>query len=184
MGDFKHYITVDGSNFITKAFSTAFEQPVGGEIEVADTDQRHFNLNLFDPHGNPRYKWVDPDIVNVNIPERPSKHHSWNGTDWLPDIPMMKNMLSVFIINKAQAILAMSDYLIIQHRDELEEAVSTTITPAEYQAELAVRRAVRTFIADKLTIVENATTLTEIEDIEDDVNDMEESEAVRLGYKV
>ena len=183
MGDYKHYITVDGSNFITKAFSTAFEQPVGGEIEVADTDKRHFNLNLKGAGGVWRYKWVDPDIVLINVPYKPSKHHSWNGTDWLPDIPMMKNTLSVFIINNAQRILAMSDYKIIRHRDELDEGQPTTITNGEYIVELALRRGVRTFIDSKLTLVENAVTLAEIEDVEDDVNDKGETEAVRLGYK-
>ena len=49
---YKHYITVDGNNNITDAFSTGFRQPQGGEILVADTIERHFNLQIKDDYGN------------------------------------------------------------------------------------------------------------------------------------
>ena len=58
----KHYIRQDGI-FITKAFSTDFEQPIEGDICVNEDGGRHFNLDLMDERGLPIKKYVDGEIL-------------------------------------------------------------------------------------------------------------------------
>ena len=80
-----HYIRLDGDKII-KGFSSAFEQPIKGDILIAKNADRHFILNdvinpsLTDDQGIPLYKYVsgkievrtkveiDADIANIPAP--------------------------------------------------------------------------------------------------------------------
>ena len=80
-----HYIRLDGDKII-KGFSDAFEQPLKGDILIAENADRHFILNdvinppLKDDQGIPLYKYVsgkvevrtqaeiDADIANIPPP--------------------------------------------------------------------------------------------------------------------
>ena len=83
----KHYIRLDGTKII-KGFSSAFEQPVEGDILIAEnTGQRHFILSdtinpaLTDEQGIAKYKYekgkisartkteIDADIAKIPAPE-------------------------------------------------------------------------------------------------------------------
>ena len=61
----KHYIKIDANDFITKVFSTDFEMPEPGDIEVADTDERHFNMDLSTPEGFLKKKWDGTKIIDA-----------------------------------------------------------------------------------------------------------------------
>ena len=54
---YKHYIKIDENDMVTDAFSSAFRQPEGGEILIAETHERHFNLELRDRQGILQYQW-------------------------------------------------------------------------------------------------------------------------------
>ena len=65
--DYKHYIRLDENNLIIKSFSTAFEQPEENDILICETNQRHFNLDLYIYPGVLKYKYIDNQIT-----ERPA----------------------------------------------------------------------------------------------------------------
>lgn len=67
--NYKHYIRLD-NGYIVKAFSSAFEQPQEGDICIAETAERHYNLDLFTMTGAPRYKWVDGQMVETTAEEQ------------------------------------------------------------------------------------------------------------------
>lgn len=57
----KHYIRLDGI-FITKSFSTDFEQPLETDICVNEDGGRHYNLNLYDNEYLYALKYIDGKI--------------------------------------------------------------------------------------------------------------------------
>lgn len=67
---YKHYIRIDENNYVIKAFSNAFEQPLDTDILIAETEERHFNLNLFAINSAPKYKWVDGQMVETTEEEQ------------------------------------------------------------------------------------------------------------------
>lgn len=66
---YSHYIRLDG-NKIIKGFSTAFEEPVEGDILIAEDAQRHFELSgqtnppLTDDDGIPLYKHEKGKVIS------------------------------------------------------------------------------------------------------------------------
>lgn len=62
---YKHYIRIDAKGYVIKAFSDAFEQPQEGDILVAETEERHYNPELFTMVGAPRYKWSEGQMVET-----------------------------------------------------------------------------------------------------------------------
>lgn len=179
---YKHYIIVDENNMITDAFSSAFRQPEGGEILVADTAERHFNLELRDDQEVLQYQWQDPDIVKIDIPIRENDCCDWDGSAWVTNIERMKEMYITYIRVNARKILALSDCTISRYRDEVEEGVTPTITSEEYIIELTYRRGLRTYIDERLSIVENATQMDDVVDIKDDIDGKMADEIERCGY--
>lgn len=67
MDSYKHYIEIDKDNYITKAFSDAFEQPTANSICVAENAGRHFNLDIRNNDGL-RKQWLDNQIVDAPPP--------------------------------------------------------------------------------------------------------------------
>jgi len=60
----KHYIRLNGI-FIIKAFSTAFEQPIDGDICVNEDGGRHYNLNIYNANGLPNLKYINGEILET-----------------------------------------------------------------------------------------------------------------------
>lgn len=179
---YKHYIKVNGNNMITDAFSSAFRQSQGGEILFADTNERHFHLQLKDEQGILQQKWQDPDIVKIDIPVQPHDCCEWDGSDWIPNIEKMKDSYIAYIRTNARKILALSDCSVSRYRDEVEEGVTPTINSEEYIAELAHRRGLRTYIDERLSVVENATQMDDVMDIKNDIDSKMADEIERCGY--
>ena len=46
----KHYIRLNNKNHIIKGFSTAFEQPIGNDILIEETKERHYNPAIILTH--------------------------------------------------------------------------------------------------------------------------------------
>ncbi len=179
---YKHYIKVDENDMIVDAFSSAFRQPEGGEILVADTNERHFNLDLKDNQGILQYQYQDLDILKIDIPMQPHDCCEWNGSAWIPNIEKMKDSYIAYIRTNARKILALSDCSVSRYRDEIEEGVTPTITSEEYTAELTHRRGLRTYIDERLSTVENATQMDDVMDIKNDIDSKMADEIERCGY--
>lgn len=180
--NYKHYIKINGNSMIIDNFSSAFRQPVGGEILVKDTNERHFNLGLYDNQGILQYQWQDPDIVKIDIPIQPEDCCEWDGSEWIPNIEKMKEMYIAYIRTNARKILTLSDCLVSRYRDEIEEGVTPTITSEEYTAELTHRRGLRTYIDERLSTVANATQMNDVMDIKNDIDGKMADEVERCGY--
>lgn len=67
--NYKHYIRVE-NDYVVKAFSSAFELPQEGDICVAETEERHYNPNLFTMTGAPKYKWADGQMIETTSEEQ------------------------------------------------------------------------------------------------------------------
>lgn len=65
MEEYKNYIRVNGNGHIIKSFSTAFEQPIEGDIEIVGSNKRHYNLDLFREDGLPRLKYSGGVIIET-----------------------------------------------------------------------------------------------------------------------
>jgi len=61
--DYKHYIRLNENDLIIKSFSTAFEQPQEGDILICESNERHFNMDLYDDNMIPKYQYIDNQIV-------------------------------------------------------------------------------------------------------------------------
>jgi len=59
MANYKHYVRIDENNKVIKSFSDAFEQPIEGDKLVEESDNRHYNLQLYDENMVLKYKWVE-----------------------------------------------------------------------------------------------------------------------------
>lgn len=69
----QHYIRIDENNNIIHGFSTAFEQPIKGDILLRNTEFRHFyigdfifNPQLLDYPNKPKYKWFNNEIILID----------------------------------------------------------------------------------------------------------------------
>jgi len=62
-----HYIRLkQGTNFIEKSFSTDFENPIPGDILIAErSDERHFNLELMDDDLFFLLKYENGEIIST-----------------------------------------------------------------------------------------------------------------------
>lgn len=56
MADYKHYVRTDSNGYIIKAFSDAFEQPIGTDTFIEE-GERHYNLDLYNEQGITKYKY-------------------------------------------------------------------------------------------------------------------------------
>lgn len=65
---YKHFIRTNTSGEVIAAFSNAFQDPEAGDIMVAETDERHFNLQLV-ADGVPRFTWDGKHIVERTAAE-------------------------------------------------------------------------------------------------------------------
>jgi hypothetical protein len=67
MEGYEHYIRVNQAGIIVHGFTSAFEQPLEGDILIADDGPRHFHLAwpepLINERGQYRYKWVDGERI-------------------------------------------------------------------------------------------------------------------------
>jgi len=61
----KHYIRVNENNFITRGFTTDFEQPELGDICVDEDGGRHFEREILRPDGLPALKYENEEIVRT-----------------------------------------------------------------------------------------------------------------------
>ena len=69
MYDYKHYIRLDENSLIIKSFSTAFEQPEENDILICETNERHYNLDIYIYPGVLKYKYIDGQIVERPVNE-------------------------------------------------------------------------------------------------------------------
>jgi len=166
---YKHYIKIDENNIIIDAFSSAFRQPEGGEILAADTNERHFNLQLKDSQGILQYKWQDPNVVKVVIPVRPSEYHDWDGSAWVVNLMRAKEVEGAFVRNTAREILGFSSCIVHRHIDEIADGGSKRVTDEQYNSELAHRREIREHVDGRVVALEGTTQLDDIMDIHDDI---------------
>lgn len=77
MDDYKHYIRVE-NGIIIHGFSSAFEQPITGDIQLLGEFGRHFQQVLLTDRGQYKYKLVNSQMVertqselNAEWSERP-----------------------------------------------------------------------------------------------------------------
>ncbi len=64
--DYKHYIKIDSGNNITQAFSSwQTELKDGTEIEICESNDRHFQLNLINEDGEYNYKYQNNSVVEA-----------------------------------------------------------------------------------------------------------------------
>lgn len=68
MKPYRHYIRTNANGEIIAAFSSAFQEPLEGDILLGETDERHFNPKLLQ-EGVPRYTW---DTKTKQMKERSS----------------------------------------------------------------------------------------------------------------
>ena len=66
---YKHYIRVDSENNIIKTFSSAFEQSQEGDILHRETEERHFNLDIYVYPGVLKYKYINDEIIERPVNE-------------------------------------------------------------------------------------------------------------------
>ena len=62
----KHYIRVDESGLVTKAFSNAFEKALETDICVNENGGRHYNLSLLREDGLPKYKYDNGLVLTTD----------------------------------------------------------------------------------------------------------------------
>lgn len=62
MTEYEHYIRIK-NGLVIHAFSSAFEEPKKSDILIAETNERHFNPDLYTMEGFPRYKWDGEKMV-------------------------------------------------------------------------------------------------------------------------
>jgi hypothetical protein len=60
---YKHFIKINEDGEITDAFCDAFRQPDKDSILVAETEERHFNLDFRTMEGVLRYTWDGKKMV-------------------------------------------------------------------------------------------------------------------------
>ncbi|NHN31119.1 hypothetical protein G9U52_14870 [Paenibacillus sp. S3N08] len=58
MGEYKHYIRINENSLIIKRFSSAFEQPEGGDICVNEDGGRHYNDPVTNERGQYDRQWI------------------------------------------------------------------------------------------------------------------------------
>lgn len=128
--NYKHYIRIDKQNRIIQAFSDAFRQPEDGDILIADTNERHFNLDLLRDDGFYRYEWNGKEIIEragVTVDET---------------IELAER--------KAQEELARSDAEIIRGIDDIinllieKKIINKSELPPDLQVKLEARDVLRT----------------------------------------
>lgn len=68
MTEYEHYIRIK-NGLVIHAFSSAFEEPKKSDILIAETNERHFNPDLYTMEGLPRYKWNGEKMIERSIDE-------------------------------------------------------------------------------------------------------------------
>jgi hypothetical protein len=68
--NYKHYVRVNKDNFILRVFSSGFEQPLEGDILYRESDERHFNLDVFDSNFQLKYKYDNGIIREATEEEK------------------------------------------------------------------------------------------------------------------
>jgi hypothetical protein len=63
MDGYKHYIRTNEAGMVVHGFSSAFEQPLEGDILHAENVGRHFTLQIRNEHGQFKYKWHNDELV-------------------------------------------------------------------------------------------------------------------------
>lgn len=63
MDEYKHYIRLNEAGIVVHGFSSAFEEPLEGDIEIPGEHGRHFQLQLTDARGQFIYTIVNGAMV-------------------------------------------------------------------------------------------------------------------------
>ena len=66
----KNYIRTDTNNIIIDSYSTAYRQPVDGDIEIKNSNERHYTLDIIDNNGVYQLKWENGEIVQRSETEK------------------------------------------------------------------------------------------------------------------
>lgn len=63
MDGYKHFIRANEAGIIIHGFSSAFEQPQAGDLELTGQDGRHFQITLLTGRGQNKYKIANGAMV-------------------------------------------------------------------------------------------------------------------------
>lgn len=132
--DYKHYIRLNADGNIIKAFCDVFESPVDGDILISETDERHFNPDLFDDNGFPRYEW--------------------NGKEMIERTEYSEDEQAELAERQAKNELAQSDQALVRGIDDLVALLidKEVITESELPADLADKIKARAELRKSLEI--------------------------------
>jgi len=155
MNNYKHYVRLDDNNIIIHAFSDAFETPQQNDICITPegTIERHYNLILTDFYNHFLYKYIDGEIVEINI------------EDYYP-LAELKDDRIAYIKQSAYYELKATDWKVLRHRDQLADdstGSSTSLSDNEYQALLLERQNIRDYSNQLETEINSASDRTGVE---------------------
>ena len=126
--EYKHYIRIDSQNRIIAAFSDAFLSPQDGDILYRESDERHFNPELFDEMGIPKLEWKGKKIIE----------HKYDDDD-----------KAAVTLAQSKAALAASDQGVIRGIDDLvnllveKKIISREELPEKFVEKLEAREILR-----------------------------------------
>lgn len=133
MGEYNHYIRLDGEGTITMAFSDAFLKPEIGDVCVAqNTAERHYNPALRDANGNLALKWD------------PAKRQVLQRTDAAKEpLAELRAKAKATLMATAEKIMAKTRPMVEGYLEETSAGEATTIDATEFGTLVAQRKAVR-----------------------------------------
>lgn len=63
MDEYKHYIRTNEAGIVIHGFSSAFEEPREGDVEILGEHARHFQLQLMNGRGQYRFRYTDDELI-------------------------------------------------------------------------------------------------------------------------
>lgn len=63
MDQYKHYIRINEYRNIIYGFSSAFENPIKGDILIYETENRHFGMLLYNENNQCIYEWQEESFI-------------------------------------------------------------------------------------------------------------------------
>ena len=98
-------------------------------------------MGFLDASGN--YYEGDQVGADTPVPIRPSKKHTWSGSEWL-----FNDALALVSVRAERDVkLSSCDWIVLRHRDQVADLITPTLSDAQYQAWLEYRQALRNFPA-------------------------------------
>lgn len=89
MNGYKQYIRTDVNGIVIKGFTSAFEQPIAGDLLLSGQDGRHFQMQLLTDRGQYKYKLVNNQMVERTQAELDAE---WAARPAPPKTPRQKEI--------------------------------------------------------------------------------------------